>query len=342
MTKRFTKNPNYLKFIKDVKEHIQSSQIKAALSVNKELILLYWYMGQKIAAEQEKAVWGDGFLQEMSKDLTESFPDMKGLSLRNLKYVRQWFLFWNADNAIGQQVVAQLTQIPWGHNLVILSKSQNQKEALFYIQKTIENNWSRSVLTHQIESQLYARAGKAITNFKNKLPKPQSDLALQITKDPYNFDFLQIREKHDELELENALVSQMTKFLLELGAGFSFVGRQYKLTIDEEDFFIDLLFYHIKLRCYVVVELKTVKFKPEFAGKLNFYISAVDDILKEKQDKPTIGILICKSKKDTVVEYSLKDIKKPIGISEYNITQVLPENYKSSLPTIEEIEEELK
>jgi len=261
---KFIKNSDYSKFIKDIKERIQSSQIKAALSVNKELILLYWYMGQKIVEKQAKAVWGDGFLLEMSKDLMESFPDIKGLSLRNLKYIRQWYLFWqqpvsksmqepktkqpvsfleaSQQNAIGQQLVAQLAQIPWGHNLVILSKSKNQKEALFYIQKTIENNWSRAVLTHQIELQLYGRSGKAITNFQNKLPKPQSDLALQITKDPYNFDFLQIREKHDELELENALISQMTKFLLELGAGFSFVGRQYKLVVDDEDFYADLLF----------------------------------------------------------------------------------------------------
>jgi len=214
-------------------------------------------------------------------------------------------------------------------------------EALFYIQKTIQNNWSRSVLTHHIESNLFKREGKAITNFKATLPEPQSDLARETLKDPYSFDFLALTERHNEKELENALVNHVTKFLLELGAGFSYMGRQYKLEIEGDEFFIDLLFYHVELHCYVVVELKTVKFKPEFAGKLNFYISAVDDILKSKRDNPSIGILICKSKKNTVVEYALKDVHKPIGVSEYIITKNLPEEFKSSLPSIEEIEAEL-
>jgi predicted nuclease of restriction endonuclease-like (RecB) superfamily len=210
------------------------------------------------------------------------------------------------------------------------------------VQKIIQNNWSRAVLTHQIESGLYGRAGKAITNFKATLPLPQSDLARQTLKDPYSFDFLTLREKHDEKELEDALINQIAGFLLEMGSGFSYIGRQYRLEINGDEFFIDLLFYHIRLHCYVVVELKVVKFKPEFAGKLNFYVSAVDSILKTEQDNPTIGILICKSKNKTVVEYALKDIHKPIGVSEYLITKNLPDEFKSSLPSIEEIEAELE
>jgi predicted nuclease of restriction endonuclease-like (RecB) superfamily len=307
-------------------------------AVNQELLHLYWDLAELIVLKQQEATWGDRFLSQMSQDLQAEFPDMKGFSVRNLKYMRQWFQFWSTSVSIGQQVVAQ---IPWGHNLTIISKVKNVDEALFYVQKTIQNNWSRSVLTHQIESQLYLRSGQAITNFKATLPTPQSDLAKQTLKDPYNFDFLMLREKHDEQELENALVEHITKFLLELGAGFSYLGRQYPLEVAGDKFVMDLLFYHVRLHSYVVVELKTVKFQPEFAGKLNFYISAVDGILKTDRDNPTIGILICKSKNDTVVEYSLRDIHKPIGVSEYTITHNLPEEFKSSLPSIEDIEAEL-
>jgi len=329
---------DYSAFLAELKKRIKSAQIKAAVSANRELIGLYWELAEKIVEKQKYSQWGDGLLVQMSRDLREEFPDMKGFSLRNLKYIRQWYLFWADGDAIGQQLVAQ---IPWGHNLLIVSRSKNHDEALFYVQKTIENNWSRAVLTHQIEGDLFGREGKAITNFSASLPVPQSDLARQTLKDPYIFDFLAIRDKHDERELEDALVAQVTKFLLELGAGFSFIGRQYKVTVDDEDFYIDLLFYHVKLHCYVVVELKAVAFKPEFAGKLNFYVSAVDSLLKTEQDNPTVGMLICKSKRKTVVEYSLKDMHKPIGVSEYQITQALPDELKSSLPTIEEIEAEL-
>jgi predicted nuclease of restriction endonuclease-like (RecB) superfamily len=264
--------------------------------------------------------------------------------------MRQWYRFWSGTTAITQQAATQfetpliapeIFQIPWWHNVTIINKIKVVDEALFYVQKTIQNNWSRSVLTHQIESQLYLRSGQAVTNFEATLPTPQSDLAKQTLKDPYNFDFLMLREKHDEQELENALVEHITKFLLELGAGFSYLGRQYPLEVAGDKFVMDLLFYHVRLHCYVVVELKTVKFQPEFAGKLNFYISAVDGILKADRDNPTIGILICKSKNDTVVEYSLRDINKPIGVSEYTITHNLPDEFKSSLPSIEAIEAEL-
>lgn len=351
MTQSIIKTEDYLAFIQNIKQRIQGAQIKASVAVNQALLHLYWELAERIVAKQQDSAWGDGFLLQMSRDLQAEFPDMKGFSLRNLKYMRQWFQFWSVGSSIGQQVVARLdnpaiaqqlvAQIPWGHNLVIISKIKAPEQALFYVQKIIQNNWSRVVLTHQIESGLHLREGKAISNFKSTLPAPHSDLARQMLKDPYHFDFLMLKERHDEQELENSLIEHITRFLLELGAGFSYLGRQYKLEVDGDEFFIDLLFYHVHLHCYVVVELKTVKFKPEFAGKLNFYISAVDEILKAEQDTPTIGILICKSKKDTVVEYALRNINKPIGVSEYTITQNLPEELRSSLPSIEEIEAEL-
>jgi len=371
------KTTEYREFIREIKSRIQSAQLKAAVSVNQELLRLYWDLAERIIARQQASAWGDGILVQISHDLQSEFPDMKGFSRRNLELMRQWYRFWSGTNAIakqaatqlgqpaiaqqavsqleksaiGQQAVAQsdsalyvqqrFLQIPWGHNLVIISKIKEQGEALFYVQQTIQNNWSRAVLTHHIESRLYQREGKAITNFKATLPTPQSDLAQQILKDPYNFDFLLLRKKHDEKELEEALIEHVTRFLLELGAGFSYIGRQYKLEVGGDDYFIDLLFYHTRLHCFVVIELKAVKFKPEFAGKLNFYVSAVDGILKTEQDNPTIGLMICKSKNDVVVEYALKDIHKPIGVSEYMITKNLPVEFQSSLPSIEQIEAEL-
>jgi predicted nuclease of restriction endonuclease-like (RecB) superfamily len=301
-------------------------------------LLFYWDLGEDILKRQKTAVWGEGFLSHLSRDLAAEFPEMKGFSKRNLELIRQWRGFWTGQEPIAKQLVSQL---PWGHNLVIISKAESQDEALFYLRKTLEHGWSRAVLTHQIDGNLYHREGKAVTNFKTTLPQPQSDLALQTIKDPYNFDFLTLRAKHDEKELEDALLSHVTRFLLELGAGFSYLGRQFKLTVGGDDFYLDLLFYHVHLHCYVVVELKTVKFEPEFAGKLNFYVSAIDGILKTAHDNPTVGILICKSKNKTVVEYTLKDVNKPIGVSEYRLTRSLPDEYKSSLPSIEEIEAEL-
>ncbi len=338
MSNLITKNKQYASWLKCLKAKVRQVQLNAAVKVNQELLLFYWDLGSDILEKQKNAVWGDGFLNQLSKDLTAEFPEIKGFSRRNLELMRQWRNFWSGQEAIAKQLA---TQIPWWHNVILLTKIKNQNEALFYLQKTIQNGWSRAVLTHQIEGSLYSREGKAINNFKATLPQPQSDLASQTIKDPYNFDFLTIREKHDEKELEDALISQVTKFLLELGAGFSFISRQYKLIVEGDDFYIDLLFYHVHLHSYVVVELKAVKFKPEFAGKLNFYVSAVDGLLKTEFDNPTIGILICKSKNKTVVEYTLKDIHKPIGVSEYTITQNLPDKFKSSLPTIEEFEAEL-
>ncbi len=336
----------YKDLIRNIKLQIQTSQIKAHIKVNEELLKLYWNIASVIVEKQKESSWGDGFISDISKDLQKEFPDMKGFSKRNIELMRQWYKYWSNNLVIAKQVVSQLEnkifQIPWGHNIAIITKCKSQNEALFYINKIIENNYSRAVLIDQIKSNLYNRTGKSITNFETKLPELHSALAIQTLKDPYWYDFLNIQEKHDELELEDALIDNMTKFLLELGQGFSFVGRQYRLDVDGSKFKIDLLFYHIKLYCYVVVELKTVEFKPEFAGKLNFYTSAVDGEIKGERDNPTIGILICKSKNDTVVEYALKDINKPIGVSEYQLTQILPENFKSSLPSIEQIEAEFE
>jgi len=331
-------NKDYIEWLKELKTKIRSIQIKAAVKVNIEVLNFYWELGADIIAKQTTSRWGDGFLSKLSHDLMEEFPDVKGFSKRNLELMRKWYSFWSVQDSIAKQLA---TQIPWWHNVIIISKIKKSEEAIFYVQKTIQNNWSRAVLTHHIESGLYGRVGKAITNFNATLPKPQSDLARQTLKDPYSFDFLTLREKHDEKELEDALINHVTKFLLELGAGFSFIGRQYRIEIKGDEFFIDLLFYHIRLHCYVAVELKAVKFKPEFAGKLNFYVSAIDGTLKTDLDNPTVGILICKSKNNTVVEYALKDIHKPIGVSEYSITKNLPDEFKSSLPSIEDIEAEL-
>lgn len=331
----------YKVWLADIKAKVRSAQIKAALSVNTELLKLYWGMGADIVARQKNAKWGDSLLLRLSKDLMTEFPDMKGFSERNLKYIRQWFLFYSKGKAIGQQVVAQITQIPWGHNIVIISKCRSAEEALFYVQSTIRHSWSRSVLVHQMESGLFKREGKAVTNFPLTLPKPQSDLAHQTLKDPYVFDFLSMSRDYNERDLENKLIEHLTSFLLELGAGFAFIGRQVPVQVGGREFFIDLLFYHTRLHCHVVVELKTGDFEPEYAGKLNFYIKAVDSRLRKEGDQPTIGLLLCKSRDKLVAEYSLSDIHKPIGVSEYQLTHALPKNMKSSLPTIEEIEKEL-
>ena len=330
----------YKDFITQLKQKIQTSQIKASIRVNEELLKLYWDMAQMIIAKQQEASWGDGIIEKISRDLKEEFPNIKGFSKTNLLYMKKWYLFWYDENL--PQVVGEIFKIPWGHNREIITKLKNRDEAIFYAKNILQYGWSRAVLVHQIESRLYQREGKAITNFDTKLPPPQSDLAKATLKDPYNFDFLTMSKRYNERELENALVEHITHFLLELGSGFAFVGRQYRLVVGGDEFFIDLLFYHIRLRCYVVVELKTVKFKPAFAGQLNFYVSAIDGELKEKNDNPTIGLLICKSKNSTVVEYALRNIDSPIGVSEYKLVDKLPKEFKSTLPSIEELEAELE
>ncbi len=337
----------YKQWLGDLKNRLRQVQLKAAVQVNTALLEFYWELGAEIVEKQKQAAWGSGFLEQLSHDLMNEFPDMKGFSYRNLRYIRGWVLFFMAPEqklATGCCQIAeansQIFQIPWGHNLVLVSKCKDTHEALFYVRKTVEHNWSRNVLQHQIESGLFHREGKAITNFTAALPKPQSDLANQMLKDPYTFDFLTLTADHNERDLELGLIDHITKFLLELGAGFAYIGRQKQLQVGERDFFIDLLFYHTRLHCYVVIELKTGEFEPEYAGKLNFYIKAVDEQIRTDRDEQTIGILLCKSKDKVVVEYALSDIHKPIGVSEYELVQSLPEDLKSSLPSIEQFESE--
>ncbi|WP_395460283.1 YhcG family protein [Wolbachia endosymbiont (group B) of Myelois circumvoluta] len=335
MTKIIAKE--YTEFLEQLKEQIATSRYKAALAVNSKLIVLYHYIGTEILRRQKEHGWGAKIIDQLSRDLRDAFPDMKGFSIQNLKYMRR-FAEEYSENEIGQQAVDQL---PWGHNIVIMYEVKNKEERFWYIKKSCEHGWSRNILSMQIETNLYKREGKAITNFRNNLISPQSDLAQQTLKNPYVFDFLSLGKKAHEREIEKALVAHIERFLLELGEGFAFVGRQFHLDVGDEDFFVDLLFYHLKLRCFIVIELKDNKFKPEYAGKMNFYLSAVDDLLKHETDQPSVGLILCKSKNDVLAKYTLKDMTKPIGLAEYRITESLPENIKTALPTIEELEAEL-
>lgn len=333
--------PIYAKWVNEIKNKIQHAQIKASISVNRELLKLYWEIGHSVSVKINEAKWGSSVVEKLSQDLKSAFPNQKGFSRSNIFSMKKWVEFYSTSGMDLQKVQQLVGQIPWGQNVAIISKSQTIEEAVFYCNKTLENNWSRSVLTHQIESDLYTRQGKAITNFENTLPAVQSELASETLKDPYKFDFLTIQEKALEKDIEQQLVQHITSFLLELGAGFSFVGRQFPVKVDQQDFYIDLLFYHIKLKCYVVIELKSIEFKAEFAGKLNLYLSAVDSTLKGESDNPTIGLLLCKSKSDIVAEYALRGMSQPIGVAEYELSKAIPENLKANLPTIEEIEKEL-
>ena len=301
---------------------------------------------KSIVEKQKNTRWGDGFLKQISQDLITEFPEMSGFSHRNIKSIRQWYLFYNQEDIIGKQVVSQLQQdffsVPWGHHILIMQRCKEMDKALFYIQQTVENNWSRTVLDWQIDSNLYERQGKAISNFRHTLPAPQSDLAQQITKDPYIIDIMGIRQDMEEREIEIHLDTHISQYLLELGKGFTYYGHQVHLNVGGEDFYIDQLFYHVRLHCYVVVELKAVKFKPEHIGQLNFYVAAVDNLMRTQGDNPTIGLLICKDKNDVVAEYTLRNIESPIGVSSVQIYEQLTADYKSSLPTIEEIEAQFK
>ncbi len=330
---------DYQSIFIELKKKILTSQLKALRTVNKELVMLYWEIGNTILQNQSQKGWGAKIIDTLSKDLREAFPNMKGFSIRNLKYMRQ-FAYNYPNISIVQEVLAQL---PWYHNITLIQKIKDENVRQWYIEKTIENGWSRTVLVHQIELDLYNRNNnKKITNFTKTLISPQSELAIATLKDPYIFDFLTLSEKAKEKDIEEQLVKHITKFLLELGTGFSFVGNQYKLEVGNKEYYIDLLFYHLKLKCYFVIELKSVAFKPEFAGKLNFYLSAVDDLVKSNTDHPTIGLILCKTKDKVEAEYSLRDIHKPMGISEYQITKNIPKELKTKLPTIEEIEEQLE
>lgn len=328
----------YEPFLEELKARIRSAQVKAAVSVNRELVLLYWTIGRQILSAQETQGWGAKVIERLADDLRSAFPDMKGFSPRNLKYMRSFAEAWPEPEFV-QQLVAQ---IPWGHNVRLLDRLSDPVLRTWYAQQTIQNGWSRNVLELQIDTKLHERLGAAITNFDRTLPLPQSDLARQITKDPYNFEFLTLQADAEERAIEKGLVAHIQKFLLELGVGFAYVGNQYPLEVDGEDYFIDLLFYHLKLRCYVVIELKAGKFKPEYAGKMNFYLSAVDDLLRHPDDAPSIGLILCKEKKQVAVEYSLRNTSTPIGVSGYQITETLPDEFKASLPTVEEIEQELR
>ena len=336
----------YKQWIGELKRRIRQSQIKAAVKVNTELLQLYWELGKDIVEKQKSARWGEGFLKQISQDLMTTFPQMNGFSVRNLQQICKWHSFYNLELINAKQLVSHLQQdffsVPWGHHILIMQRCKNIDKALFYVQQTVENNWSRTVLDWQIDSNLYERQGKAVSNFRNTLPAPQSDLAQQITKDPYIIDIMGIRQDMEEREIEAHLDTHISQYLLELGKGFTYYGHQVHLNVGGEDFYIDQLFYHVRLHCYVVVELKAVKFKPEHIGQLNFYVAAVDNLMRTLGDNPTIGLLICKDKNDVVAEYTLRNIESPIGVSSVQIYDQLTADYKSSLPTIEEIESQFK
>ncbi|GGH18070.1 DUF1016 domain-containing protein [Sphingobacterium alkalisoli] len=364
----------YIQLLTELKQKIRQAQQRVALSVNTEMLVLYWSIGIDISIKIKEASWGAKIIDQISKDLRNEFPDSKGFSVRNLKYMRAFadaypdFLhedFSKSEKVIVQPAVAQLQStdnqqhefaqgalaqvnhpilqplvalIPWTHHTIILDKIKSADDRLFYIRKTAENGWTKSVLTFQIESRLHERQGKAITNFDSTLPKLQSDIAKQMLKNPYVFDIMGMGEDIKELELEKALIKEIRKLMLELGKGFAYVGNQYHLQVDSEDFYLDLLFYNFHLHCFVVFELKIGAFKPEYAGKLNFYVNAIDEQIKGKQDNPTIGVLLCKTPNETVVKYSLKGIKSPLGVADYQ----LPKKLKSDMPTIEELESAIK
>lgn len=340
--KDIKKDNNYKDWLISLKRDIRQRQIKAAFAVNNELILLYWDLGEQIVEKQRNAEWGDKFIEQLSKDLLTEFPNLKGFSKRNLELIRQWYTFYSIrEEAITKQLVSQMAFIPWGHHILIIQKIKEINASFFYIQKTIENNWSRAVLEYQIETKLYERQGKGISNFQKVLPSPQSDLAYELLKDPYHFDFLELSEKARETELENGLVTHLSQFLLELGKGFAYLVRQFRFKVGRKDYFSDLVFYHTKLKCYIIIELKTTEFEPEFIGKLNFYVSAFNELIKDENDNPTIGILLCKKKDSYEVEFALKDINKPIGVSSYQYTELV-ETVKEALPSEEELQNELR
>lgn len=328
----------YAEWLTELKTRIHSAQQRAAIAVNRELVLLYWQIGRDILARQAEQGWGAKVIERLSQDLRSAFPEMKGFSPRNLKYMRAFAEAW-PDEQFVQQAVARL---PWGHNLVLLDKLPGPETRRWYAARAIEHYWSRNILTMQIETHLLERSGAAVTNFPATLPKPQSDLARESLKDPYRFDFLGLTAVAQERAIEDALTKHVTEFLLELGAGFAYVGRQVLLDVGGDEFFIDLLFYHVKLRCYLVIELKAGKFKPEHLGQLSFYLTAMDTQVKQPEDNPTIGLLLCKSKNEVVAEYALRENSQPLGVAEYQLVESLPPDLEANLPSIAQIERELE
>lgn len=367
-----SKNKTYKNWLSDIKEQIRIAQIKTAVVVNKELLNIYWHIGKEICEKQELSNWGDGLIEQLSIDLLKEFPTIKGFSRTNLYYVKKWYLFYSKNEFVPQvvgqmkrkpskdiivpQVVGQLQKnnskndiipqlvalIPWGHHREIISKVKTVEEGIFYINEAAKNSWSRSVLLAQINSKLYKRQGKSINNFAATLPKLQSDLARETFKNPYTFELLGLAIDINERELESTLIANIKTFLLELGQGFAYMGKQFPIQVSGDAFFIDLLFYHTRLHCYVVVELKLDDFKPEYVGKLNFYLNAVDAEIKHKNDNPSIGLLLCKTPNKVVVEYTLKNVKAPLGVSEYKVQTQLPKNLQKELPSIKELERQLK
>lgn len=328
---------SYGSFLETLKYRVQNAQTKASMSVNRELVLLYWRVGKDILEKQNQAGWGAKVIDQLSKDLRNLFPDTKGFSSRNLKYMRAFAETWTDESTV-QGVLAQIT---WYHNIALMEKLATIQERQWYAQKTIENGWSRNVLVHHIETKLFERQGKAITNFDNALPAPQSELAQQVLKDPYIFDFLTLGESAKERDLERALLNQLQAFLLELGHGFAFMGSQYHLNVGDKDYYLDLLFYHHQLRCLIAIDLKIGEFTPEYAGKMNFYLSALDDTLKHPDDQPAIGIILCRSKDGLTAEYALRGMRQPIGVSTYKLRD-LPAELQRALPTVEQLEQALK
>lgn len=329
---------DYSRLLSDLKHRIRQAQIKASLAVNEEMITLYWEIGREILNRQQQQGYGTKVVDQLAKDLKQEFTGLTGFSARNLKYMRT-FAEAYPDPQVVQRCVAQL---PWRHNIALLEKLKSTEERLWYAQKTVENGWSRDILVMQIETHLLERQGSAITNFERTMPQIDSDLATQLLKDPYNFNFLSLTQAAQERELEKALIAHIRNFLMELGVGFAFLGSQYLLVVDNKDYFIDMLFYHVKLHCYVVIELKVGEFLPSYSGQLNFYVSAVDNLLRSPEDGRTIGLILCRSKSDLTVEYALQDIHKPIGVATYLLKEDLPEPLKASLPSIEQLEMELQ
>ena len=330
---------DYAAILDDLKQRIQQERLRTVMAANAAMVLLYWDIGRTILERQDREGWGTRVIDRLSTDLRDAFPDMQGLSPRNLKYMRAFAAAW-PDRAIVQQLAAQ---IPWFHNCILLDRVQGPADREWYIRQTIQNGWSRNILALQIESRLHKRQGKAVTNFPATLPPSDSEMAAQVFKDPYLFDFLGTADPRREREVEQALVDHIQRFLLELGTGFAFMGRQVHLEVGTKDYYLDLLFYHVKLRCYIVVELKAVPFDPAFVGQMNLYLSAVDDLLRHPDDKPSIGLLLCKEKDRITVEYALRDLRKPIGVAEWRtrLVESLPKRLQGSLPSIEQLEAEL-
>lgn len=361
---------DYAALLADIKQRVRHAQTRAWLSVNAEMIHLYWEIGALIDARQSREGWGAAVIPRLSRDLHNELPEEKGFSERNIKQMLAFYREY-PDLAFVQQPVAQIgppekgpqpvaqtsagkvqqpvalfppelvLAVPWGHHGVLMAKVKDLPTRGWYMRAAVENGWSRPVLLMQIESAAHLRLGRAASNFALRLPAPDSDLVQQTLKDPYLFDFLTLEADFHERELETGLIAHLEKFLLELGQGFAFVGRQYHLDIGDQDFYIDLLFYHLRLRCYVVIELKRGAFKPEYAGKMNFYCSVVDDKLRNGDDKPTIGLILCQQHNRVLAEYALRGMDKPIGVSSFELTRALPETLQSSLPSIEAIEREL-